>query len=783
MKLEHMLKPILPAVAASVLTAACAGPPQGFVFEPAPPGSGEGVYRLLVDTDGMRYSFLRTDGRPAIEAHATSGIVLHGAPVLSGAYLAEMSADDRKVFSLLNAKGEQGQAEFRLRPNSVTLAIRPDRPSGARIEARLGPIGEPGYGLADHGAAGDVSRIGDIRIENDGGHNRFVSTFTIYPRQRFAQVLISAQDERFIDNTSRNVPHFVSYSSTETSLGVEGASQAGNITYFFGDPARIYREFKSVKDRAGYPDVRPDYRLFGIGWEAWPLLGWNTNAESIRTSVQGFLDRGYPLSWVTVGSGFWEYGGTTTSFGRWNTSPDKYPDPGAFVQWFDNRAIALLMGLRTQFVDGRGVNTGSGRDGSSGEYIDGAAVPPEYTAGLDSGYFARLRNGSLFQSGSGVFPQWDRSLAVLDSTREEAIDWFVHGAARWGSSGWKEDTMLTGRARIYHDGHWNPIMRALHRRGDPVVARNAYVSSPGSVQRLNDTDGEEERIPRLALAYGASGAPNVYADIVGNRDRENGQYIERHAKLQALTATIGLGVEPWRLGDEMSAKIAGALLWRERYRPYFYSAALRAYRTGYPHTLTPLPIGYPDDERVHSLPGEKMWQWTIDGNLLAHPIFDRGNVQGRRDVYLPAGEWMDVNTGEIHTGPKVLASYDYSEIRVPAFVGGSGVLVGRNPATGELVAEIWPIARDGQPDEYVYLHHEDFEDGREVSSTISIVASGVYSGAGADSASGAGSAVSVIEVRTGVRVEHEFGEFGVLRFRISPGHDYEVTDSVHSVYQ
>ena len=782
MRFERLFQSILLAVAASVLTGACTGPPDRFVFEPAPQASGEPVYRLLVDTDGLRYRFLRTDGRAAIEAHATSGIVLHGAPVVSGTYLAEMSSGDRAVFSLVNADGEQGRAEFRLRPDSVTLAIRPDRPSGARIEARLGPIRGPAYGLADYGAAGDVSRIGDIRIENDGGNHRFVSTFTIYPQQRFAQVLISAQGERFIGNSSRNVPHFVSYSSTGTGLGVEGASQAGNITYFFGDPARIYREFKSVKDQAGYPDVRPDYRLFGIGWEAWPLLGWNTNAESVRASVQGFLDRGYPLSWVTVGSGFWEVGGTTTSFGRWNTSPDKYPDPDAFTQWFDDRDIALLVGLRTQFVDGKGVNTGPGRDGSSGEYIDDDAVPPEYATGLDSGYFARLQDGSLFQSGSGVFPQWDRSLAVLDTTREEAIDWFVRGAARWGASGWKEDTMLTGPARIYHDGHWNPVVRALHRRGDPVVARNAYVSSPGSVQRLNDTDGEEERIPRLALAYGASGAPNVYADIVGNRDRDNGRYIERHAQLQALTASIGLGVEPWTLGGDVSANIARALLWRERYRPFFYSAALRAYRTGFPHTLTPLPIGYPDDERVHGLQREKMWQWTIDGTVLAHPIFDRSNVDGRRDVYLPAGEWMDVNTGDIHTGPQVLESYNYSNMAVPAFVGGSGVLVGRDRDTGELFAEVWPIARAGQSDEYVYLHHEDSQFGTEVSSTITIVAAGARSSAGAGTTSGNGSAVSVIDVQTGVRVEHGFGDFGVLRFPIVPGRDYEVTDWVHSVY-
>ena len=75
--------------------------------------------------------------------------------------------------------------------------------------------------------------------------------------------------------------------------------------------------------------------------------------------------------------------------------------------------------------------------------------------------------------------------------------------ADWGVDGWKEDTMLTGGsggAKVYHDGAWNAPMKALHERGDYVMARNAYVSSPGSIQRLNDTHGEQDRIPQLVLS-------------------------------------------------------------------------------------------------------------------------------------------------------------------------------------------------------------------------------------------------------------------------------------------
>ena len=762
-----MLSRILPTVVVGSLLTACAGEPPRFVFEP-PTNAAAPAYRLVVETAGMRYSFPRLGDESGIGAHPRSGMTFEGAPVVSGFYLEKESTEDRHVFRLVNEDGGHGRAEFRLRPHSMSLRLRPDEPSGARIEARLGPIAGPAYGLADQGGSGDVSRVGELRVENDGGHDRFVSTFTIYPQRAFGQVLISRQQERFAGEVSSNVSHVVSLTATETALGIEGVAEVGAVVYFFGDPPTIYREFKAARTRAGYADVRPDARLFGVGWEAWPLLGWNTSARTVRANVQGFLDRGYPLSWVTVGSGFWEHGGTTTSFGRWNTDPDKYPDPAGFVGWFRDRDIALLLGLRTQFVDGMGVNTGAGRDGDGGAYVDGADPPPEYEQGMAAGMFAALRNGAPFQSRSDVFPKWDSSLAVLDSTGREPLDWFLRGTARWGVDGWKEDTMLTGPARIYHDGHWNPIMAALHRRGDLVMARNAYVGSPGSVQRLNDTDGEEARIPQLALAYAASGVPNVYTDIVGNRQQDNVRYVERHAKLQATTAAMGLGVEPWRYGHDVEAGILGAVRWRARYRPYFHSAALRSWRTGFPHTLTPLAVALPDDASTHTLHERSMWQWLVDANLLAHPLLDRANATWRKDVYLPPGEWIDVNTGERHAGPSTISGYDHRDIAVPAFVGGAGILVAEEPGSGGLIAEVWPMERSGRRAEYEFIQPAPSAPGEELTSTIVVVAGSP------DSDVEDGTATTVTDMDTGARVAHRFGDFDVLQFPLEPGHDYRV---------
>ena len=182
------------------------------------------------------------------------------------------------------------------------------------------------------------------------------------------------------------------------------------------------------------------------------------------------------------------------------------------------------------------------------------------------------------------------------------------------------------------------------------MARNAYMGSPGSVQRLNDTHDEQIRIPRLTIAYGASAAPNVYTDGIGNGSN-NCNYLTRHTVLSAMTATMAFGKRPWNCSNEQSDLMLKAANWHHKYLPTIHSAALDAFETGYPYTLTPLTIAYPDDAFVHKLYENNMWHWLIGESFLAHPAFaiEGGNSgdNNLQDVYLPEGRWINFNNGEV----------------------------------------------------------------------------------------------------------------------------------------
>jgi alpha-glucosidase (family GH31 glycosyl hydrolase) len=76
---------------------------------------------------------------------------------------------------------------------------------------------------------------------------------------------------------------------------------------------------------------------------------------------------------------------------------------------------------------------------------------------------------------------------------------------------------------------------------------------------------------------------------------------------------------------------------RLRYRliPYLYSLAHRAHRYGDP-LVPPLPLYYPDDPEVRRMADEKL----LGRDLLVATVSAYG--QASRDVYLPAGTWIDV---------------------------------------------------------------------------------------------------------------------------------------------
>src|SRR5262249_27876190 len=92
---------------------------------------------------------------------------------------------------------------------------------------------------------------------------------------------------------------------------------------------------------------------------------------------------------------------------------------------------------------------------------------------------------------------------------------------------------------------------------------------------------------------------------------------------------------PDRIGD-VASNLANVRL-RYRLIPYLYPLAHRAHPRG-DALMPPLPLAYPDDPNVRRMADERL----LGRDLLAATVTTYG--QASRDVYLPAGSWIDFHT-------------------------------------------------------------------------------------------------------------------------------------------
>lgn len=525
----------------------------------------------------------------------------------------------------------------------------------------------PAYGLADHAvylakyehAGGqtfdtDVSGFADDEFLSGQGISRLVSNFVIYPKQRFAELLI--------DPTTK----IIHTSGSQIVQGVKHTPAKVHLYYFFGDPHDIYRGYLRVRRDAGYKVEMPKYQAFGVGWEAFGALGWDTNAKTVRDSVDRYLQDGYPLTWMVIGSGFWpaepDSMHETTSFGYWDKT--KYPDPKTLIQHFRKKGLAVMLGLRITFI----VN---------GPYSD---------EGVKYGYF--LKENGMAKVYKGGWPK--QPYYLLDSHNPAALNWYIDLVKKWqddGINGWKEDFYGYGGYEL-RDDKVDPTNNRLFAQKQLIIERNGYLSSNGDLHRINDFNynQDQDRGPVNALALAYSGFPYVYPDIVGgtfgenhfstNRTARMEIYMMRNARWASLHASMGMGEPPWSFRKEVSDVMLASAQFHTRIAPYLYSNARKTNADGYPWTMTPLPLAFPDDPNVYNREDSKQrgYEWLIGDAMLATPLY--GNdyaAAAARDVYLPEGRWMDYDTGKLYEGNQTLKSFEIPVNRTPVFIGGSGI--------------------------------------------------------------------------------------------------------------
>ena len=655
---------------------------------------------ISIDTDNFSVSAKCKNGKTAFVPADGAGLFINGVPVVSAK--TESSKENSKAFILRTKDGTSVKADVSLNDGVCAICIKPQNSGTNTVELKFGGV-DIAYGLGDAGGfSGNFNLVGDkektYEIINNGGGQRWASTFTLFPKNSAAAV--------FFDRGKRSV-----------KLGKEvfsmSSTRNGQTTFYLiiGTPQEIYSSFKSIKSKHGYVDLLPKPRLFEIGWESWDALGWNTNQNSVSKILSKFLKEGYPIKWAVVGSGFWDEGGTTTSFGRFGA---KFPNPEEFRAFMRSNDIAWMIGLRVNLIPSGGPYYPKTKKRDRNLKVVSFYGNPLSDEAKSKDILLLGSDGSPLKLTSHVFPIVPCYL--VDGNRPGAAEWYLQQYKKWGVDGIKEDTMMP----LGHETSiFNRTISNLESNGALVMARCGEFSSPGTLLRINDTRVSDfaSRMPINYLQYAICGAPNVYSDVAGVHNMhklKDTQNSLRQSWLISLTAGYALGAYPdnWPESDARTFKKIAEF--HHALVPYLYSAAMKSFKTGFPYTLTPLCLIEPENSNVYSLDD---YQWLIGESILAAPLLAKYK-DGKRDIYLPSGVWFDFDSSKKFSGGQVLKSVEMPTDKTPCFVGGKGIIILRDK-NGSLTARIYAVGKTVNEDFY------SIKDGKKFS--ISVKNSNIFS--------------------------------------------------------
>ncbi len=233
--------------------------------------------------------------------------------------------------------------------------------------------------------------------------------------------------------------------------------------------------------------------------------------------------------------------------------------------------------------------------------------------------------------------------------------------------------------RIAH--HWYPtyynILRYKHFSTRPDGGLNFSRGSGIGAQRAPFVWAGDQRrefnflgaVIKAALSLGFSGVPFVSWDMAGYRPSfllydkiKEADVFMRAVEFTAFSPTIqthGSVKRPYDFDEHTRAVYRAYTTLHEALRPYIIQQAQITSKTGLP-MMRHLFMQFCNDEKVFDTEDEYMFGEA----LLVAPVL---NSSKKRSIYLPAGEWENIFTGERFGGNQTFKAYKVPLEAIPVF--------------------------------------------------------------------------------------------------------------------
>ena len=408
--------------------------------------------------------------------------------------------------------------------------------------------------------------------------------------------------------------------------------------YVFGGPT-MKDALTQYSALSGRPPLLPEWS-FGL----WLSTSFTTNYD--EASIWANIDRmealGIPVS-VFHFDCFWMRELTWCSF-LWDERC--FPDPAGLIARIKARGIKVCAWINP--------------------YI--AEKSPLFAEGMANDYLLKTPDGDVYQ-----VDDWQPGMGLVDFSNPAACDWYagkLRGLLDIGVDCFKTDfgeriptnvvyhsgadpeRMHNYYTYLYNGTVFN-LLREVKGEGEAILfARSGTV---GSQQHPVHWGGDNtSSYPSMAetlrggLSLGLTGFGFWSHDISGFNKTATPDLYKRWVAFGLLSSHSRLhGNEtarfPWLFDDEAPDVLRFFTNLKLRLMPYVLDVAREAHEHGWPW-MRAMVLEFPDDPTCQYLD----MQYMIGPALLVAPVF---RADGQTRVYLPAGAWRHLLTGEVAQGP------------------------------------------------------------------------------------------------------------------------------------
>jgi alpha-D-xyloside xylohydrolase len=435
--------------------------------------------------------------------------------------------------------------------------------------------------------------------------------------------------------------------------------KASRLDYevYAGSPAETVHAYTKL---AGRPALPPKRQLEMTFWRDIHPGG----QQQVLSDVAELQARGFPVHTVWIDNP-WEIntandapGTLPTHGGACNGTlqfdPQQFPDPKALIDELHAKGVHLGVWI-SSFVRPLAGNI--------------ACPDPGYPPGS---YVANTGRTDRFDIDFTNPVARAHFEGKLDAIFALGVD-FVKGD-RGDETDFENATFKAGPGKEFHNIY--PVLyaestsRALRKRfGNDytMLFRAGYTEMPSQLHGFwgadpNSTFEGLRLSVRRGLNSWLSGHPVWGTDTGGyanggNPEAPTPTLFTRWAQFSSVSPVFEVGgqgknAQPWTYDAETVRRFKDSALLHETLVPYLYGLATRASRTGEPITR-PLGFDFLNDEAAWAADQHMM----IGRQLLAVPVTaDRAEADGAAgqptpvEVYLPAGRWLDVFSGQILSG-------------------------------------------------------------------------------------------------------------------------------------